>query len=123
MLTRWVAAALERDAQLTLRFVGAREGRRLNRDFRGKDYPTDVLTFSYSIAPIVCADIVICIPALRREACTQRKSPHDHLAHLIVHAVLHAHGHQHDSSANAQAMETREIETLKALGKPNPYQP
>jgi probable rRNA maturation factor len=120
-LTRWIAAALERDAQLTLRFVGAREGRRLNRDFRGKDYPTDVLTFSYSIAPIVCADIVICIPVLKREAAARRKPIYDHLAHLIVHATLHAHGYHHDSVTAARAVEARERKILKALGKRTPY--
>lgn len=121
-LTRWITAALESDAQLTLRFVDSREGSRLNRDFRGKDYATDVLTFSYSTRPIVCADIVICVPATRREARTRGKSLQDHLAHLVVHGVLHAQGHQHEKSTNAQAMEAREIEILRKLGKPNPYQ-
>lgn len=121
-LVRWVGATLSRDAELTLRFVDAREGRRLNRDFRGKDYATDVLTFSYSTEPIVHADIVICVPVVRRAAREQRKSMHDHLAHLIVHGVLHAQGHRHHKAAAAQAMETRETEILMALGKPAPYQ-
>ncbi len=90
-LVRWIRAALERDSQLTLRFVGSREGRRLNRDYRGKDYATDVLTFGYATAPIVQADIVICVPVVRREA-GAGQAVYDHLAHLVVHATLHAHG-------------------------------
>ena len=120
-IARWIAAALERDAQLTLRFVDSREGRRLNRDFRGKDYATDVLTFSYASKPIVRGDIVICVPVLRRAARARRTPGHNHLAHLIVHAVLHAHGHVHDQAAGAKAMESREREILKRLGKPDPY--
>ena len=91
-LMRWISAAIERDAQLTLRFVGAAEGRRLNRDYRGKDYATDVLTFAYSTQPAVRADIVICVPVMKREAGALRKPLYDHLAHLVVHATLHAPG-------------------------------
>lgn len=118
---RWIRAALVRDAQLTLRFVDAREGRRLNRDFRGKDYAPDVLTFSYSTQPTVHADIVICVPALKREARARRKPVNDHLAHLIVHATLHAHGHHHERPAAAQTMEALERNILTALGKHDPY--
>lgn len=115
-------ATLERDAELTLRFVGVREGRRLNREFRGKDYATDVLTFNYAAKPSVRADIVVCLPAVTREARTRGTSRYDHLAHLIVHATLHAHGYHHGASGAARAMETREIRIMKALGKPDPYQ-
>ena len=120
-LVRWIRAAIERDSQLTLRFVGAREGRRLNRDYRSKDYATDVLTFGYSVAPVVRADIVICVPVVKREAGARRKPIYDHLAHLIVHATLHAHGYHHDSVAAARAVEARERKILKKLGKRMPY--
>jgi probable rRNA maturation factor len=120
-LVRWVGAAIERDSQLTLRFVGAREGRRLNRDYRSKDYATDVLTFGYSAEPVVHADIVICVPVVKREASARRKPIYDHLAHLIVHATLHAHGYHHDNATAARAVEARERTILKALGKRAPY--
>jgi probable rRNA maturation factor len=120
-LARWIRAALARDAELTLRFVDAGESRRLNRDFRGKDYPTDVLTFSYSTQPTVRADIVISVPVLRRAARVLRKPLYDHLAHLIVHGVLHAHGRRHESEGDARAMRAREALILRALGKAAPY--
>jgi probable rRNA maturation factor len=120
-LVRWAGAAIERDSQLTLRFVGTREGRRLNRDYRGKDYATDVLTFGYSAEPVVRADIVICVPVLKREAGARHKPVYDHLAHLIVHATLHAHGYHHDGIAAARAVEARERKILKSLGKRAPY--
>ena len=110
-----------RDAELTLRFVGASEGRRLNRDFRGKDYATDVLTFSYSTRPIVRADIVLCVPTVKRAARTLRKPLYDHLAHLCVHAVLHAHGYRHEAAVGARRMEAREARILRTLGRGAPY--
>ncbi len=120
-LARWVRTALSRDAQLTLRFVDAREGRQLNRDFRTKDYAPDVLTFSYSTQPTIHADIVICVPALRREARARGTLVGDHLAHLIVHATLHAHGQHHENAGAARKMETHERKILAALGKHDPY--
>ena len=120
-LVRWIRAAIERDSQLTLRFVGAREGRRLNRDYRRKDYATDVLTFGYSVAPLVRADIVICVPVVKRQAGVRRKPIYDHLAHLIVHATLHAHGYHHYIVTAARAVEARERKILKTLGKRMPY--
>lgn len=120
-VSRWIRAALTRDAELTLRFVGASEARQLNRDFRAKDYATDVLTFSYSTRPIVRADIVICVPAVRRGARTLYRPLYDHLAHLCVHAVLHAHGYHHDAAAPARTMEAREARILHALGRGAPY--
>ena len=120
-LVRWIRAAIERDSQLTLRFVGAREGRRLNRDYRRKDYATDVLTFGYSVAPVVHADIVICVPVVKRQAGARSKPIYDHLAHLIVHATLHAHGYHHGSVTAARAVEARERKILKTLGKRMPY--
>ena len=120
-LVRWIGAAIERDSELTLRFVGAHEGRRLNRDYRSKDHATDVLTFGYSAEPVVRADIVICVPMVRREARARRKPIYDHLAHLIVHATLHAHGYHHDNATAARAIEARERRILKSLGKRAPY--
>lgn len=120
-LRRWIVAALECDARLTLRFVGAREGRRLNRDFRGRDHATNVLTFDYARRPRVEADIVICVPVARREARAQGKSLRAHLAHLLIHGTLHAQGYDHLRKADAQRMERREIALLGALGIPNPY--
>jgi probable rRNA maturation factor len=120
-LVRWIKAAIARDAELTLRFVGTREGRRLNRDYRRKDYATDVLTFGYSIRPTVRADIVVCVPVLKREAGALRKPVYDHLAHLVVHATLHAHGYHHDNAAAARTVAARERKILKSLGKRVPY--
>ncbi len=120
-LRRWIKRALDCDAVLTLRFVGAREGRRLNRAFRGKDHATNVLTFDYARPPKVEADIVICVPVVRREAREQRKSLRAHLAHMVVHGTLHAQGYDHLRVADARRMERREIELLDACGIPNPY--
>jgi probable rRNA maturation factor len=120
-LARWVGAALERDAELTLRFIGAAEGRQLNRRYRGKDYATNVLTFDYAQRPVARADIVVCVPVVRREAREQRKAFRDHLAHLVVHGVLHAQGHRHDGVAQARRMEAREVRVLAGLGIADPY--
>ena len=121
-LRRWAAAALERDAELVLRLVGEAEGRTLNRQFRSKDRPTNVLTFDYRTEPVVQADIVICMPVVRAEARAQRKPLARHLAHLVVHGVLHAHGHDHEASAAAaEAMEARETAILARFGIPDPY--
>jgi probable rRNA maturation factor len=120
-LRRWIVAALERDAELTVRFVGAAEARKLNRDYRGRDYATNVLTFDYAHAPVVRADIVLCVPVIRREAREQRKAFRDHLAHLAVHGVLHAQGHEHDRAVDARKMEAREVGILAGLGIDDPY--
>jgi probable rRNA maturation factor len=120
-LRRWIVAALERDAELTVRFVGAAEARKLNRDYRGRDYATNVLTFDYAHAPVVRADLVLCVPVIRREAREQRKAFWEHLAHLTVHGVLHAQGHEHDRAVDARRMEAREVEILVGLGIDDPY--
>lgn len=121
-LRRWLRAALRGDARLTLRFVDAREGRRLNRDFRGRDYATNVLTFDYARAPVE-ADIVLCVPVIAREARAQGKRWRAHLAHLVVHGALHAQGHEHETEAEATRMERLEVKVLAALGYPDPYVP
>ena len=120
-LARWVRAALTRDAELTLRFVGAVEARRLNRAYRGKDYATNVLTFSYASRPIVRADIVLCVPVVRSEARARLVTARQHLVHLIVHGVLHADGYAHETLQAARRMERREVATLAKLGFSDPY--
>ena len=120
-LERWIAATLDRDAEIVLRFVDAREGRRLNREYRHKDYATDVLTFAYAQQPTVRADIVLCPAVLRRAARTLRRPLRAHLAHLVVHATLHALGREHDRPARARAMEAREVAVLQVLGFGDPY--
>jgi probable rRNA maturation factor len=124
---RWALHALrsphEAD-QITLRIVGLKEGRELNRGFRGKakDYATNVLTFDYQQTPFVAADIVLCAPVIAQEAQSQGKSLEAHWAHLIVHGVLHAQGYEHETDeADALEMEALEILLLGGLGYPNPY--
>ncbi|AMP06729.1 rRNA maturation RNase YbeY [Collimonas pratensis] len=126
-LRRWVQAALLAPAELTIRFVDAEEGRALNRDYRGKDYATNVLTFAYSEDQkqedngVTQADIILCTDVLEREAKEQDKSVVEHAAHLVVHGVLHAQGYDHEDEEEAIEMESLEIEILEALGWPNPY--
>lgn len=120
-LRRWVQLALERDAEIALNFVDAREGRRLNRAFRGRDYATNVLTFVYAQQPRVAADIAICVPVARREARAQGKTLRAHLAHLVIHATLHAQGYDHRRRSQARAMQAREIELLASLRIADPY--
>ncbi len=119
-LRRWVAMALERDAQITLAFVDGRTGRRLNQGFRGRDYATNVLTFAYRERPIL-ADIVVCTPVLRREAREQGKTLRQHLAHLVVHGVLHAHGYDHQGDREAARMQKIERRHLAKIRLPDPY--
>lgn len=123
---RWLRAALDealQAAEITVRVVGEDEGRQLNRDFRGKDYATNVLTFDYCHAPVLQADLVLCAPVLAREAAALDKPLADHYAHLLVHGALHAQGWDHETSeADAEAMETQETRILAALGVPNPYE-
>lgn len=120
-LARWLGAALGRAARVTVRFVGAAEGRRLNRDYRGRDYATNVLTFDYAQRPRVVADIAICVPVVRREAREQGKPLRAHLAHLVIHGTLHAQGYDHRRPAEARAMEAREVELLAKLRVADPY--
>ena len=124
-VSRWVRHALGDDvqaAEITVRIVDAAEGQQLNRDFRGKDYATNVLTFDYSGAPVVAADLVMCAPVIEREARELAKPLADHYAHLLVHGTLHAQGWDHETStAEAEAMEARETAILGALGLADPY--
>jgi probable rRNA maturation factor len=121
---RWVQAALLADAELTVRFVDAEEGRALNRDYRHKDYATNVLTFPYTEDENepTRADIVLCTDVLQQEAQEQGKTLEEHAAHLIVHGVLHAQGYDHLEDEEAQEMEELETAILEKLGYPDPYQ-
>jgi len=123
-IRRWVQAALLAPAELTIRFVDAEEGRVLNRDYRDKDYATNVLTFAYTEgedSEVTQADIILCTDVLQREASEQHKSIESHTAHLIVHGVLHAQGYDHEDQEEAEEMEELEIEILTSLGLANPY--
>lgn len=125
---RWVAAALEgrsRDAELSIRIVGEDEGRELNRQYRGRDYATNVLSFPAELpdgveVPLL-GDLAICAPVVAREAAEQGKRPGDHYAHMTVHGVLHLLGHDHEDEADALAMEALERRILAGLGVPDPY--
>ncbi len=121
-LRRWVQMALERDAELALVFVDARAGRRLNREFRARDYPTNVLTFAYQVRPRALADIVLCLPVVEREARQRSRSLREHLAHLVFHGVLHAQGYDHECEQDARRMQTRERLLLARLRIPDPYE-
>ena len=127
----WVSAALagarrRRAAELSVRIVGTREGRSLNRTYRGKDYATNVLSFPADLPPglrlPLLGDIAICAPVVRREAAEQDKPVAHHWAHLTVHGVLHLLGYDHIEEAQAQRMEALETRILKGLGIADPYQ-
>lgn len=122
-LRRWARAATERDAEVTLRLVGKVEGRRLNRDFRGKDYATNVLTFAYAHTEPLSGDIVLCVPVVVEEARLQGKTAEAHFAHLVAHGLLHLQGYDHQSARQARVMEARETEIVIRLGYPDPYAP
>ena len=109
--------------RVTVRFVAAAEGRRLNRDFRGKDYATNVLSFVYEDGAAATGDLVVCLPVVLREAKQQGKPAKAHLAHMIVHGMLHLQGYDHETGQrDALRMEAREREILARFGIPDPYQ-
>ena len=127
---RWVEAALRgakrrRPAELSIRIVGADEARALNRDYRGKDYATNVLSFEAELPPDLklplIGDMVICAPVVAREAAEQGKPAHAHWAHLTVHGTLHLLGYDHVVKAEAEAMEALETRILAGLGFADPY--
>ncbi len=120
-VARWMRAALEVPGEITVRIVGADEAQALNRDYRAKDYATNVLTFDYSAEPVVVADLVLCAPVLQREARELNLPLEAHYAHLLVHGTLHAQGYDHEVDDEARAMEARETELLRALGFADPY--
>jgi probable rRNA maturation factor len=120
-VARWIRAALDAPAEITVRVVGSEEARALNRDFRGKDYATNVLTFDYSHAPLVHADLVLCADVVEAEAREQSLQLESHYAHLLVHGTLHAQGHDHEHDDEAERMESRESEVMLSLGFADPY--
>lgn len=124
-IRQWIQAALFAPAELAIRIVDAEEGRTLNRDYRNKDYATNVLTFAYTedeASEVTQADIILCTDVLEREAAEQKKSVEAHAAHLIVHGVLHAQGYDHETDEEAAEMEALEIEILATMTYPNPYE-
>ena len=127
---RWAEAALQgarhrKPAALSIRIVGAREGRALNLQYRGKDYATNVLSFPVElprgVASPLLGDIVICAPVVVREARAQRKPIRDHYAHLTMHGVLHLLGFDHQNEHDSAEMEALETRVLGGLGIPDPY--
>ena len=120
-VARWIRAALERSGEITVRIVDAEEGRALNRDYRAKDYATNVLTFDYTREPVVSADLVLCAPVIAREAAELGRALQAHYAHMLVHATLHAQGYDHERLRDARVMEARETALMGALGFDDPY--
>ena len=121
-LRRWFKIALQRDAHLTLRIVDEPEGRELNKNYRGKDYATNVLTFVYADAKLLTGDVVICAPVMAHEAATQHKDLLAHYAHLTLHAALHLQGYKHENDSDAAGMEALETALMLKLRYPDPYQ-
>lgn len=120
-LRRWAKLTLQRDVSMTIRIVDETEGRALNKQFRGKNYATNVLTFIDEDAEVLYGDIVICAPVVEKEALTQRKALLAHYAHLVLHAVLHLQGYDHEDDKDAARMEARETALMAKLGYADPY--
>jgi probable rRNA maturation factor len=118
---RWLCAALDAPAEITVRVVDDAEGQQLNRDFRAKDYATNVLTFDYQHEPVVVADLVLAAGVVTREAADLGLPVADHVAHLLVHGALHAQGFDHEDEAEAVEMEALETTILADLGLHDPY--
>lgn len=124
VIKKWVTEATQLNGIITLRFVNQAEGKKLNFAFRAQDKATNVLTFPYELTKkTLVADIIFCLPVIKKEALIQGKAVKAHLAHLIIHGCLHAQGRDHESDLEEQKMESQEIKLLKLLGFPNPYAP
>jgi probable rRNA maturation factor len=122
LVKKWIKTATNCDGLLTLRFVNAAEGKKLNFTFRKKDYATNVLTFPYQFSKTsLAADIIFCLPVIQKEAKEQNKPLKAHLAHLIVHGCLHAQAYDHENQKDAKKMEALEVKILRQLGFTNPY--
>lgn len=118
---KWIRHALQTDAEITVRIVDAEEGQTLNREYRKKDYATNVLTFDYSHEPVVTADLVICAEVVEREAKEAGVDIAAYYAHMLVHGILHAQGYDHEEDDEAACMEGRESEIMLGLGFADPY--
>ena len=119
---RWMQMALQRPGEIAVRIVGEDEGRALNKQYRRKDYATNVLTFDYMREPVVMGDLVLCGPVVEREAKEQGKTLEAHYAHLLVHGTLHAQGYDHETNErDALEMESLEVLLMGALGYATPY--
>lgn len=118
---KWARATLRVDTEATLRIVDEEEGRMLNRDYRGKDYATNVLTFPLTEEPWLIGDIILCAPVVEKEAREQGTSLEAHYAHLTIHGILHMHGYDHEEEAQAELMESIESATMMQLGYADPY--
>lgn len=125
---RWINAALQRDVQIVLRIVDEPEGHALNEKFRGKDYATNVLTFTYhdtgqlpDANELLYGDIVICAPVVEQEAHSQHKNLQAHYTHLAIHATLHLQGYDHETEQDAAIMEALETALLAKFGYADPY--
>jgi len=122
LVKKWIKTATNCDGLLTLRFVNAAEGKKLNFTFRKKDYATNVLTFPYQFSKTsLAADIIFCLPVIQKEAKEQNKPLKALLAHLIVHGCLHAQAYDHENQKDAKKMEALEVKILRQLGFTNPY--
>ena len=124
----WVeslASEIEEASELVIRVVDENESQKLNKTFRDKDYPTNVLSFPADIqlpeGPTILGDIAICLPVVKREADEQSKRFDQHFAHMVVHGCLHLLGYDHEDEHDADQMEAKEIGILENLGYPNPY--
>ena len=126
-LRAWVAAAMQTPGRsVVLRYVDAEESQALNKAYRGRDKPTNVLSFPFELPPGVddphLGDLVICVPVVEAEARAQDKSLMAHHAHMVIHGLLHLQGFDHISEEEAACMEALEIEILRQLGYGNPYE-
>lgn len=117
----WAASALEGDAEVTVRLVDEEEGRELNREYRARDYATNVLSFVYQREFPCQGDLVLCAPVVSREAEEQGKSVEAHYAHLVVHGMLHLQGYDHENEGDALVMEAVETHIMRKLGYTDPY--
>ena len=106
---------------VAIRFSGNSESKKLNNLYRKKNYATNVLTFTYGVLPEIAADILICIPVAKKEAIIKKIELDQHVAHLVVHGVLHASGYDHENLIEATEMEQLEIDILKKFRISNPY--
>ena len=118
---QWAKASLRVETEVTIRIVDEQEGRELNSTYRGKDYPTNVLTFQLTDTPQLMGDIIICAAVVEAEAKEQNKTLEAHYAHLTVHGILHLHGYDHETEPQAELMEGLETAIVSKLGYPSPY--